>query len=289
MTSAELLQKTAKRLKRHGIEDPQIEARILLGHAVELSAEQLLACLDMHPTQSHVEKLEQFIIRRISHEPIAYIIQHKDFYGLSYYVDHRVLIPRPETELLVEKAIDFAQNKQHNYDLKIADIGTGSGAIAISLAIHLAKSAIFAIDISPTALEVASINCQKHNIRKQITFLHGDLLNPLPVSVDMIVANLPYIAESEMKNLPPEIRDFEPITALHGGDDGLHYIEMLLQQAISKINPDGCILLEIGLGQRPMMANITKRYFPNAAVTFFKDLGGIDRVIQIKLIKSTYR
>ncbi len=285
MTSGELLQKTATRLKHHGIEDPQIEARILLGHAVELSSEQLLAHLDMCPTHSQIEKLEQFITRRISHEPIAYIIQRKDFYGLSYYVDHRVLIPRPETELLVEKALGFAQNGQHEHALKIADIGTGSGVIAISLAIHLTKSTIFAIDISAPALEVASINSKKHNIGKQITFLHGDLLNPLPVPVDMIVANMPYIAEPAMNDLSPEIIHFEPIIALAGGDDGLRHIEILLQQARYKINPDGCILLEIGLGQRSMMANITERYFPNATITFFKDLGGVDRIVQIKPVK----
>ena len=286
MTTGELLRKTAARLKHHGIEDPQIEARILLGHAVELSPERLLASLEKRPTQSQIEKLEQFILRRILHEPIAYVIRQKDFYGLSYYIDHRVLVPRPETELLVEKALDFARNRQFKNGIKIADIGTGSGIIAISLASHLKESAIFATDISAPALEVASINCKKHNVEKQITFLHGDLLNPLTQPVDMIVANLPYIVKSAIDALPPEIRCFEPIIALDGGDDGLRSIEMVLQQARQKINPDGCILMEISLGQRSLLAHIVQRYFPNAPVTFYKDLGGIDRVVQIEFNKT---
>jgi release factor glutamine methyltransferase len=155
MRSGELLQTTARVLKEHGIEDSLIEARILLECALNLSTEQLLANPDKSATQSQIDRLNHYTGRRIAREPTAYILQSKEFYGRDFYVDSRVLIPRPETELLVEKTIDYIKNNRYNAPLTIADIGTGSGIIAVTLAREVTGSTVIAVDISSIALEVA--------------------------------------------------------------------------------------------------------------------------------------
>jgi release factor glutamine methyltransferase len=184
----------------------------------------------------------------------------------------------------VEKAIEFAQQcSPSGKQLTIADIGTGSGAIAISLALALPQAEIYATDISALALEVAEINCQRHKLDSQVELLHGDLLEPLPEPVDVIVANLPYIKDCELRTLSPEIINFEPMIALAGGEDGLDKIRQLLYHVLEKIRPKGCLLLEIGQDQDKVVTSLINSYLPQASVELIPDLSRINRVVKTAL------
>jgi release factor glutamine methyltransferase len=182
----------------------------------------------------------------------------------------------------VESTLEFiSQRFPSGVPFSIADVGTGSGAIAIVVALHLPQAEIYATDISAAALEVARINCGKHRVEKQVHLLLGDMLQPLPEPVDIILANLPYVKDSELPQLIPEIRNFEPITALAGGQDGLEKVHQLLPQAGQKLLPGGLILLEIGQGQGPVATALVKDYFPTGKIDLIPDLGGIDRVVRV--------
>jgi len=225
------------------------------------------------------------IQRRIRHEPLAYITEHKEFFGIEFYLDPRVVIPRPETELLVEQALELA-NSRFPRSCIIADIGTGCGAIAIALASNLTQAKVYATDISAPALEVAAINCQRHGVTDQVQLLRGDLLDPIPEPVHLVVANLPYVRDSEIAELSAESRLFEPMIGLAGGEDGLQWIRKLLLQAGGKINPDGAILIEIGYDQGTAVASLARGVSPEAAVRIVPDLSGHDRVA---IIEDFYR
>ena len=201
---------------------------------------QLYLDLDRELSPEKDEAFRQLLERRLSGEPAAYITGHREFYGLDFYVDPRVLIPRPESELLVEKALGLAQ--EHTLST-IADVGTGCGAIAISLALKLPQAKIYATDISAPALEVARFNCQKHGVQK-ICLLQGDMLDPLPEPVDLIVANLPYVRESELAGVR-----FEPRLALDGGSDGLGKIRRLCRQAGGNFAPAAFCFWRLGRGR----------------------------------------
>ena len=275
-------------LNAHDIEDSHLEAEVLLKHTLNLSPAQLYAQPRQNLSSEEVDRLQQVIERRRLREPTAYITKHREFYGFDFYVDSRVLIPRPETELLVDEAIKYT-TEHASYPLTpgnnftIADIGTGCGSIAISLAMHLPQAKIYAIDISSPALEVAKINCLHHNVTKQVILLQGNLIEPLPEPVNLIVANLPYIKDSELPKLTPEIAKFEPRIALAGGQDGLGKIRKLLIQAREKLQPPCCLLLEIGETQNKMIAPLTDSCLSNAKVELIADLSGIERAAKISL------
>ena len=223
------------------------------------------------------------IQRRICHEPIAYITRHKEFFGIEFYVDPRVIIPRPETELLVEQALELA-NSRFPRSCIIADIGTGCGAIAIALASNLTQAKVYATDISAPALEVAAINCQRHGVTDQVQLLRGDLLDPIPEPVHLVVANLPYVRDAEIAELSAESRLFEPMIGLAGGEDGLEWIRKLLFQAGGKVSRDGAILMEIGYNQVVAVASLARGVFPEAAMRIVPDLSGHDRVVVLEMI-----
>jgi release factor glutamine methyltransferase len=165
----------------------------------------------------------------------------------------------------------------------VADIGTGSGAIAISLALALPQAKIFATDISASALQVAEINCRRYRVDGHVILLQGDLLEPLPEPVDIITANLPYIKNCELKTLNLEITNFEPLIALVGGDDGLEKIRRLLDQIPGKIHPEGCLFLEIGQGQGEIVKPSIYNRFPEAMINLIPDLGGVERVVKVSI------
>lgn len=286
MTSLrEALCQTIRTLKAHGIEDSYVEARVILQSVTGLSATEVYAHPERSLTEDEAGLLDELLKRRLSREPLAYITNSKEFYGLNFYVDRRVLIPRPETELLVEAAIAyFTDGLSASHIPLIADIGTGCGAIAVSLAKNLAACKIYATDISPDALEVARLNARRHGVLQRITFLEGSLLEPLPQPVDLIVANLPYVSKTELTDLPPEIREFEPEIALYGGADGLEVITQLLSQVEQKAKPRGCLLLEIGKQHADSVASLVYTSFKNAVLDFLTDMNGIRRVARIKLL-----
>lgn len=288
MTSLrETLCHTIRILKAHGIEDSHIEARVILQSVIGLSVAEIYAQPERILTEDEAGRLDELLKRRLSQEPLAYITNSKEFYSLDFYVDRRVLIPRPETELLVEAAIAYVTDGLSAAHIPlIADIGTGCGAIAVSLANNLAACKIYATDISPDALEVARINARRHGVLHRITFLEGSLLEPLPQPVDLIVANLPYVSKTELPDLPSEIRDFEPGIALYGGADGLEVITQLLSQVKQKTKPTGCLLLEIGRQHADSLASLVYTSFKNAVLDFLSDMNGIRRVARIKFLSS---
>jgi release factor glutamine methyltransferase len=276
VTIRQALGRARQVLAAHHVEDSPLESEILLRHALSISRVELYSDLDRKLTPEEDKKFWQLAGRRLTGEPSAYITGHREFYGLDFYVDPSVLIPRPETELLVERAIALA--KEHVV-ATIADIGTGCGAIAISLAVNLPGVKIYATDISEAALRVARLNCQKYGVADRVCRLAGDLLDPLSESVDLILANLPYVRERELSRV--NTHGFEPSLALDGGVDGLEKIHRLCHQAEAKLNPGGSLLLEIGMGQKEAVTRLLRSLFPKASIEVTQDLSGIDRVVSI--------
>ena len=278
MTRRQALNHARELLASHKIEDASLEAELLLRHTLKIDRAQFYTEPDRTLTKQQEETYRQFIERRIKGEPSAYITGHREFYGLDFNVDDNVLIPRPETELLVEQAIAHAAKNQHPV---IVDVGTGCGAIAISLAVHLPQAKIYAVDISEAALKVASRNCRKHRVRDRVKLLAGDLLEPTPTSVDIIIANLPYVLTTDV----PQVNTFgfEPCLALDGGMDGMDIIKRLCLQAKDRLRPDGCLLLEIGIGQSKIVAELLQELYPSVNIDFVPDLRGIKRVVCVTL------
>jgi len=286
MTLGQALQQATNIFNSNNIEDAQLEARILLGYLLKLSTAALYTEIKQNLNGEQEKNFRLLIERRLHREPTAYILNQKEFYGLDFYVDNRVLIPRPETELLVEEALKFVHSRA-NYPtsrgkrLLAADIGTGCGNIAICLALEIANIEIFAVDLSSAALEVARLNCERHKVNEKITLLRGNLLEPLTTTVDLIAANLPYIKSSELDTLDPEIVLFEPRIALNGGKEGLKWISQLLTQAKEKMQPGGCLIIEIGNEQEYSVVNLINQHLPNATVELVSDSNNIKRVVKI--------
>ena len=278
MTLKQTLSQARKILAANNIEDASIESELLLRHTLKINRVQLYLDLSCELNLKQEKTFWQLIKRRLNGEPTAYITGHREFYSLDFYVDLCVLIPRPESELLVEKALQLAQSRHIS---TIADIGTGCGAIAISLALNLPRTKIYATDISASALEVASFNCRKHGVVDRICLLHGDMLDPILEPVDLIIANLPYVRELEVSQTG--LANFEPPLAVSGGSDGLEKIRQLCQQVSMKLRPQGSLLLEIGQGQGEAVISLLRGIFPSDVVEVTPDLSGIERVVSLCL------
>jgi release factor glutamine methyltransferase len=270
-----------KLLAENAVDDAALEAEVLLRHLLGMDRTQFFLKLDNELDSGKNKIFKELLTRRIKGEPSAYITGHREFFGLDFKVNGNVLIPRPETELLVEQAIKLASNYQIS---SIVDAGTGCGALAITLAIYLPHVIVYATDISTTALEVAVANCKKHGVLDRITFLYGDMLSPVTQAVDLIVANLPYVKESDLPD--NKSLSYEPVTALKGGIDGLDKLKQLFRQSGTKLRPEGHVLAEIGQGQAIPITDFIKTEFSEAQFEIHKDLAGIDRVIQFRLTKD---
>jgi len=276
VTLKQVLNRARDILVANNIDEAYFECELLLRHALSLSRVQLYLDLDHELSAKEEADFWQLIKRRLNGESTAYIIGHREFYGLDFYVEAGVFIPRPESELLVEQALKLAQNRPVS---SIADIGTGCGAIAISLALNLPQVKIYATDISASALKVALVNCQKHGVADRIRLLQGDMLDPLPEPVDLIIANLPYVKEVEL----PQVSSagFEPLEALSGGSEGLEKIRQLCRQVGDRLCPGGCLLVEFGQGQAGAVTTLLSGFFPPAEIEVVPDLSGIDRVVSL--------
>jgi release factor glutamine methyltransferase len=260
-----------------------LDAQVLLAHVLQVDRSWLFAHHDYILSDEQADTYTAFIVRRMEHEPVAYLIGHKEFYGLDFVVDRRVLIPRPETELLVDAVLDQIELRDDS-SLRIADVGTGSGAIALAVAANAPNAALYAIDVSADALDVARANAQCLDERHQVTLLQGDLLTPLPVCVDIIVANLPYISSPTYPTLDSDVRDYEPQLALEAGPEGLDAIARLLTQAPHHLNANGVIYLEIGYDQGAAVLALVKTLLPQRrGVTLRQDYSGRDRLITIEM------
>jgi len=282
MTVKEALSRTKAILTTSDVEDALLECELLLRHALKISRVQLYLDLDHELSPKQEETFRHLIERRLTGEPTAYITGHREFYGLDFHVDPRVLIPRPESELLVERVLSLAQKRTMS---TIAEVGTGSGAIAIALALHLPQIRLYATDVSAAALEVARLNCEKHGVANRICLLHGDMLDPLPEPVDLIVTNLPYVKKTDL--LAGRPLNFEPELALNGGSDGLERIRQLCHQVSSKLRPEGSLILEIGQGQAHAATTLLRSLSPSARIEVTPDLSGTDRVVSLDLSNLT--
>jgi len=272
-----------QRLDSTGCPTAHLDAQVILAYVLGVERTWLFAHYDYQLTAEQANAYTSLIVRRMEHEPVAYLVGRKEFYGLDFVVDRRALIPRPETELLVDAVLDQAEA----YDgapVRIADVGTGSGAIALAVATNCPNAIVYAVDVSVDALEVARQNIARLDEREQVTLLHGDLLQPLPECVDIIVANLPYISQRAYYTLDADVRDYEPQLALEAGPEGLDAIARLLRQAPKCLNFNGVIYLEIGSDQGAAVLALVKAQLPHAqAISLRQDYSGRDRLVTIAL------
>ncbi len=286
VTIGRALATARQRLKEAGCETARLDAEVLLAHALAVSRSWLFAHPERILVPEEASTFESLVKRRAQHEPVPYLVGHKAFYGLDFTVDRRVLIPRPETEILVDRALEFLawrcqEAAGEEAMVRVADVGAGCGAIAVTLALKCPSARVYAIDLSPDALAVAAQNVWRYGVGEQVILIEGDLLAPLPEPVDLITANLPYVAEADWASLAPDIVQYEPRLALDGGPDGLSLISRLLVQAPPLLRPRGVILLEIGRDQGEPVRRMALQQFPQATVTVIRDYADLDRIVYI--------
>ena len=260
----------------------ELDAQVLLARLLGQPRSWLLAHPEAHLDPEPAARLEEQVQRLEQGEPLPYVLGEWEFFGLNFIVSSAVLIPRPETELLVERAIAWFKSRSETSDWRAVDVGTGSGCIAVALAVNLPKLRVTSIDLSPAALEVARCNAEKNHVSDRITFLKADLLpdSSLPSSFSLIAANLPYIPTQTMLTLP--IYGREPTIALDGGADGLALIRRLMRQVPQHLASDGLVLLEIEASLGAAALALARQNFPAAGIRLHQDLAGNDRLLEIQ-------
>jgi len=282
VTLAQALHRAEELLRAEGIEDAWLEAEVLLRHALGLDRHTLFASFHEPIAPDQQAAYQTLVERRLAHEPTAYILGRREFYGLDLECTPAALVPRPETELLVEEALRIAGSETKGEGTwGIVDVGTGNGAIAVALAVNLPSVRISAIDVAAEALALARRNAARHGVAGRISFVQGDLLSPLVAPVDLIVADLPYVRSGDWEALPLEIRDHEPRRALDGGPDGTAVLERLLRQAPSYLRRPGWLVAEIGDDQAARLGEVAAALFPGGSIEVKQDLGDLDRLLLV--------
>jgi release factor glutamine methyltransferase len=256
---------------------PQLDARLLLQHILQVNHSYLVAHREQALTTGQEQQYLALLSRAQNHEPIPYITGRTEFCGLEFAVNPAVLIPRPETEQLVATAVTWARGHQ---SLHIVDVGTGSGCIAICLAVQLPQATIEAVDISAPALAIARQNGQRY-APQRIQFHQGSLLEPIHAPIDLLIANLPYVTDAEWTMLDDGVKLHEPSIALRGGVDGFDLIRTCLRQAAEKLHAGGMLLFEIGWRQGAQAQAIARDYFPAARIEVTADYAGNDRILAV--------
>ncbi len=279
MNAREALHLTRQRLKDAGIEEYSIEAEVIVREAMRLPRERLYTSMTL-PLQSEAEaRLMGILSRRCEREPLAYLTGRREFFGLSLSITPDVLVPRPETEHVVEEVLRLIATSTAPV---VVDVGTGSGAIGLAVTHGNPRAHVVVTDLSRSALALARRNAVLLGLDKQMSFVFGDLLHPVRVTADVIASNPPYIATGDIAALQPEIRDFEPLGAIDGGPDGLTLIRRLIADAPAKLAPGGALVMEVGAGQARAVAAIAEGG-PFAPATITRDLAGIERVVTLRL------
>jgi release factor glutamine methyltransferase len=272
-----------KQLLAQVSDEGDIEAEMLLRECLSLDRTRLYARLGEELSSEQEQTYRGLIVRRMVYEPAAYILGHKEFFGLEFEVTPAAIIPRHETEVLVEIAIDFLRRHRDRAGA-VADIGTGSGVVAVSIAQAVPEAHIVAVDVSADALELARRNAERHRVQRRIRFVQGDLLSAVKnETFGVITANLPYVRTADWEQLPREIKEREPREGLDGGPDGLREITRLLQQAPEHLAPGGMLLAEIGDDQGEAAADLAGEAFPESCIEVRRDLSGRDRVLTVQL------
>jgi len=285
MTRLDLIRWATNTLRDHQIENPRLNAELLLAHSLNFSREELYVRLRREIKEGRKGALERLIQRRISGEPLQYILGQQEFWSIHFKVDPRVLIPRPETELLVEQGLRILSEKTFEQNPSVLEIGTGSGAVAIALAKGVTHIFLVATDISGDALVLAKENAKSAGVQDRIQFVSGDLLSPFQPSketraFDLILSNPPYIVRSEIGSLAKEVRNYEPVIALDGGEDGLVFYRRLVSQAPPFLREGGWLLLEVGQGQAERVAEQIRENGTFLEPQILPDLAGIERVVK---------
>ncbi len=276
-----------RRLREEGCESPQLDSAVLMAHVLGVSKAWLYAHPHRQLTETEIGRYEALIRRRIAQEPVAYLTGVKAFYSLDLVVNRHVLIPRPETELLVERTLDHLRHlSAAGRAPLVADIGTGSAAIAVAIAVNAPAVRVIAVDISADALAVAAQNIARYGVGEQVELRMGHLIEPLSVPVDVMIANLPYIATDQIARLPRSVRDYEPRVALDGGPDGLQvfraFFDSLARAGVpTKLRPGGRIYLEIGADQGAAVKTLAELALPGAEVIILPDYAGLDRIVVV--------
>jgi release factor glutamine methyltransferase len=282
-TIGRLLSWTVDYLKRHGAENPRLDAEVLLATARGCRRIDLYTAFGDEASEEVRTAFRELVRRRAAGEPVAYLVGHREFYSLDFEVTPDVLIPRPETELVVVALLDHVKKRSpSDAFVEIADVGTGSGILAVCAAKYVPNSRVTALDISPASLAVARRNAEKHGVIEQIEFVESDLLSAAPTEArfDYIVSNPPYVSTAEMAQLEPDVRDHEPHVALHAGEHGTTVIAPLIEQSAERLKPGGALLIEIS----PMIAeNVEQIVRDNSELELLatiRDLAGHARVVQ---------
>lgn len=282
MIVLEAIQLSSDFLKRKSVESSRLNAEILLAEILGIKRLELYLKYDKPLTQSETDKYREFIVRRSKGEPLQYITGHTEFYGYDFLVNPTVLIPRNDTEILVEHAIDFIQKSEKK--ITVLDIGTGSGNIAISISLHCSNVELFAIDISHGAIELAKKNAARNDLLGNICFIEGDIKNYdfLDKKFDLIIANPPYISLNGFNELQREVHEYEPRIALTDESDGLKYFKVISKEAREILNNNGLLMFEVGYDQSESVKKILlENSFEEISV--IKDYSKIDRVVQARL------
>jgi len=273
MTIQKILLQATEKLSQAGIDTPRLDAEVLLAHALNCRRLKLYTDAEKILSAAEVERYKNFVALRAEKIPVAYLTGNKEFFGLNFFVNKNVLIPRPDTEILTQLVIENLGGEKI-----FADLGTGSGAIAISVCKFVKNSVGFAVDISENALEVAKFNAKKFGVDDRINFFCGNLFEPFAgKKFDAIISNPPYIPTGDLKNLQAEVQK-EPTTALDGGEDGLNFYRKIISAAPEFLFENGFLAVEVGINQ----ADEVKKFFDEnnfVEVEIFQDLAGLDRVV----------
>lgn len=285
-TVARLLTWTTEYLKKHNSASPRLDAEVLLAHVMDCKRIDLYARFGEEPGEEVKASFREMVKRRAEGTPVAYLVGHKEFYSLPFYVNSDCLIPRPETEHLVMAALDLAKERSGSNDtrLHVADVCTGSGCVAVAFAKHFTRANVVAIDIDEKALAVAARNIERHEMGERIELKQGDLLEELAQAptFDLILSNPPYVSEAEYAQLDKGVREFEPRLALVGGVTGLEIIERLEDQAFERLLGGGSVLIELS----PMIAPEAEAFFLEKGrwsdIRFVRDLAKHRRVLIAK-------
>lgn len=285
-TAEEALRRGTEFLRSLKIPSPRLEMEIILAEVMELDRIGLYTQLERRLTPEERDASREMLTRRRNREPLAYILGRREFYGLTFGVGPSVLVPRPETELIVDLALAFLRQWAESRPPVLADIGTGSGAIAIACARMQSDRDLpgdwIATDIQPEALDLARENAAALGVAGRIEFRQGSIYEPLEGAADLIASNPPYIGEGERESLMAEVAQFEPPVALFSGKNGLEHLETLIGGAADHLNPGGLLLLELGVGQEAPVRDYVARAQGLSEPEFHADLAGISRVLSVR-------
>lgn len=283
-TIKDLLEVTSNYLREKGVDSPRLSAEVLLAYQLKVDRVKLYLNFDQPLHEREIAVYRELIKRRLNREPIQYITGIQEFWSLDFAVNPQVLIPRPETELLVEQVISLRDKKKltKSENLRVLDLGTGSGVLAIVIAREFSRASVWASDISSEALALARINAKKHGVEERIEFLHSDMWQGLIDSslvFDVIISNPPYIVSDHIFSLAPEVRDHEPKSALDGGEQGMHFIKEIIREAPKYLDTSGWILLEMDPEQTAIAMELMDKNDDYVEKHRIKDYSGHYRVV----------